>query len=332
MLDCQPLTASAASTRIAYCMSSLPKIIVIVGPTAVGKTRLGLELAKKHGGEVLSADSRQIYKEMNIGTGKPVGVWEQVGGEQLYMVEEVPHYGLDFVAPDQSFSVADFKKYGYEKLRKILENGKVPIIVGGTGLYIWSLLDNLDFTSSTEEEGGADAQQRSQLEARELPELLEELKEADPAGYSFVDRANKRRVVRALELARAGRSIATRQKLAPEFQFLQIGLKLPKEELDVQIDTHIDEQIAAGFEAEAQALLAKYNPALPSMSSIGYSQWAQHAAGLLNKNETILAIKVATHRYAKRQITWFKRDKNITWLSPGDIAAAEELVANFLRS
>lgn len=308
-------------------MTSLPKIVVLVGPTAVGKTRFALQLAKKFNGEVLSADSRQIYKEMTIGTGKPRGVWQSFGGAEVYMVEGVPHHGLDFVKPDESFSVAEYKKYAYTVLHDIVARGKLPILVGGTGLYIWAVVENLDFT---EEADSAEVRHaRAKLDAQLLPELLAQLKEIDEAGYEFVDKANKRRVVRALELARTGRSIAKRESQPAEFEFLQIGLTLPKEQLAQNIDARINEQIAAGFAHEAQQLLKKYSLVLPSMSSIGYAQWGAEQRGEMTDSEALDAIKIATYQYAKRQYTWFKRDKKITWLTPNEGERAEKLIAQF---
>lgn len=306
---------------------SIPKIIVIVGPTSVGKTIIALELAKKFNGEVISADSRQIYKEMAIGTGKPPGVWQTREGDGVYVVDGISHYGLDVISPEVISSVSDFKKYAYEKIDSILARGKLPLVVGGTGLYIWSVVDNLAMTGSD-----PDSCLRDELENIELSDLLDRLQKNDPDGFAFVDKGNKRRVIRALEIADgdSGESIANRAKLPPRYKFLQIGLTIPREELVAKIDARIDQQILDGFAAEAQALLKKYDSSLPSMSSIGYSQWAAHARGELSYAETILAIKVATHRYAKKQVTWFKRDKRIEWLAPDKLLEILNKIQQFL--
>lgn len=317
-------------------MKKLPKIIVLLGPTASGKTDLGIALAKKFDGEIISADSRQIYKKMDIGTGKPAGTWKKVGNYKAYMVEGVPHYLMDVVDPDDKFSVADFKEAACARIEDIVRRGKTPFVVGGTGLYIWSLVDNLDFS-----EAPPNKKLRQKLEKKSLEEMQVLLKKIDLHAYQTIDLKNPRRVIRALEIATArGEDVkqkipkgSLREKPTPKplFDVLQIGIQLPREELYERVNKRVELMIAAGWVEETKALMKKkYDVKLPSLSSLGYREIGKYLRGEKSLVETVELIKHATRHYARRQITWFKRDRRISWIDGAKLARAEELVKNFL--
>lgn len=327
MLNLGNLTGPLTYATMPFNMTSKPKILVILGPTASGKTALAIKLAKQFSGEVISADSRQIYKGMGIATGTPKGTWRQHHGGRAYFVSGVPHYLVDCLKPNQSFSVADFKNRATRLITKILKRGKLPIIVGGTGLYIWSLVDNLKVFPVK-----PNIKLRLELEVKSLPELVSLLKASDSKSANVVDLKNKRRVVRALELIAQGKNTdSLRQKGQSKYIFLQIGLKFSRPELYKRIDVRIEKQIKAGLAVEAKTLLSKYPLTLPSMSGIGYKEVASYLNGQATLEEAALKIKINTHRYAKRQETWFKRDKQIIWFNPKQPKLIYNRVREFLE-
>jgi len=308
-------------------MSNLPKIIAIIGPTASGKTDLGIFLAKKFNGEILNFDSRQIYQEMNIGTAKPVGEWEEYVGGKVYMVEGVPHHLMDFVAPDREYSLSNFKDDAMRVIGEILSRGKLPILVGGTGLYFWGVLENLNLTETQ-----PDLELRKQLESKSLDDLVDLLREKDPESAEVIDLKNPRRVLRALEVVLStGESFVARQgKNESLYNSLQIGLSWPREILNERIDRRVDVQLQDGLLDETRKLAEKYSWDLPSMSGIGYRQMGYFLRGEMSLDEATEVLKRDTRHYAKRQMTWFKRDHDIIWLEGPDKNRAEELVRNFL--
>ena len=307
--------------------NTLPKIIVIVGPTASGKTDLSLALAKKYNGEIVSADSRQVYKKMDIGTAKPVKDFGLQTSD--YIVQGIRHHLMDMVNPDANFSLADFKKAAIEAIHDILQRGKLPIVVGGTGLYIWALVDNLDIPKVQ-----PDSKLRKELEGKSLAELVRLLQEKDPESAHKIDLKNPRRVIRGLEVVlSSGESFVEQQtKSEPIFTALQIGLKISKEELYRRIDERIDRQIADGLVEEVTKLVSEgYSWDLPSMSGIGYKEIGQYFRGEVPLAKAIEILKTNTYKYAKRQLTWFKRDARIQWIGSSDLIAAQELAEEFLK-
>jgi len=305
-------------------MSKLPKIVVVLGPTASGKTDLGIFLAKKFNGEIISADSRQVYKKMDIGTAKPEGVWQG----DAYMVEGVPHYMLDIIDPDTEFSLADYKKQVEEKIADILNRGKLPIIVGGTGLYIWSIVDNLDIPKVA-----PNKELRDVLEKKDLEDLVEQLKKEDPETVTKIDLKNPRRVVRALEVAILSKDsfVKQRNKYEPKYEVLQIGLNWSREELNEKINIRVEMMIKGGLVDEVKELEKEgYDWKLPSMSGIGYKQIGYYLRGEMSLPEAVELLKKDTRRYAKRQMTWFKRGARINWVEKKDVIAAEQLIQKFL--
>lgn len=308
-------------------MSTLPKIVVILGPTASGKTALSLKLAKEFNGEIISADSRQVYKYMDIGTAKEPGEWQEVDGKKVYMVEGVPHHLIDFLEPDEEFSTGLFKKKSLEIIKDILSRGKVPFIVGGTGLYISAVTENLEIPKVK-----PDKKLREKLEKQDLEKLIEELKNIDPLSIQQIDLKNKRRVIRALEVVMTtGKSFVEQQDRGESlFEILKLGLDMPREKLYERINKRVDEQMKAGLLEETKKLVdLGYSWKLPAMSGIGYKQMGMYLRGEVDLEEATRILKRDTRHYAKRQMIWWKKDKEIKWVD--DYKKTKKLVNKFLR-
>ena len=301
-------------------MSNKPKVITIVGPTASGKTTLGITLAKKFAGEVVSADSRQIYRGMNIGTGKPTTA----------EMDGIPHHLLDIRDPNEDYTVSEYKSDAIAAINNILSRGKLPILVGGTGLYIRAVVENLDIP-----EVKADpilrAQIESEIEREGLESVFKKLLERDPDAESIVDPKNPRRVVRALEVAiTTGEPFTAQRKKQPLFfDTLTIGLNPPSEILRENIDLRVDAMLHDGLVDEVTALVKKYGYAPSAFEAIGYREIIDTINGTLSRDEAIAAIKLNTWHYAKRQMTWFKKNKTVQWITTEKEAL--ELVENFLK-
>lgn len=291
---------------------ALQKLIVIVGPTASGKTDLAIAMAKKCNGEIISADSRQVYKKMTIGTAKPRGSWKLYEGKKRYVVDGVPHYAVDMIDPGKTFTMSDFKTLAEEAIADIAARGKVPMIVGGTGLYVWAVVDNLIIPP-----GAPNKKLRRGFENKSLPDLVDLLKRIDPEAAAFVDLKNKRRVLRALEVAiTTGESFLKQRQLGPPlYATLQLGIAPEREVLVKRIEHRVDAQVQAGLLAEVMDLAKKYTWDLPSMSGIGYREIGYYLRGEMTLTEALSLLKRDTRRYARRQMSWFKRDKRIAWLS-----------------
>lgn len=306
----------------------LPQIVVILGPTASGKTMLAIELAKKFNGEIISADSRQVYKKMDIASAKPIGKWDIFEGTAAYMVEGVPHYLMDIADPGEIFSLSDFKHLALERIDDILKRGKTPFVVGGTGLYIWSIVDNLIFPNVAPHK-----KLRHGFEDKNLDELVVLLKKLDPISAEEIDLNNIRRVIRALEVnILTGESfVKQKQKNPPLFNALQIGLEIAPEKLYERINKRVDDQLRSGLLEEVKSLLKqKYGFSLPSMNCIGYRQMAAYLNSEMEFEKAVELIKRDTRRYARRQRTWFRRDKRINWCDAEDRAVVENLIKDFL--
>jgi len=309
----------------------LPKGIVILGPTASGKTDWSLRLAHKHKGEIISADSRQIYKKMDIGTAKEIGDWQWHvsfnGLRRTYHVEGVPHHLLDFLDPGKRFSAAEFRDRAVKYMKMAHKHKRLPIVAGGTGLYISTLVDNFRIPRIP-----PNKKLRKSLEEKDLEELMELLHTLDEKTAKNIDKKNKRRIVRALEVCiMTGEPFSEQQKKGdPVFDFLQIGIKISKEKLDERINLRVDQMIENGLIEEIEGLLKqKYSWELPSMSGIGYRQFKDYFDGNISLEEAVEALKRDTRRFARRQMTWFKRDKRIQWVETFE--EAQELVKKFLE-
>jgi tRNA dimethylallyltransferase len=298
-------------------------ITIICGPTGVGKTAAGIALAQKIGGEIVSADSGQIYRGMDIGTAKP----------SLQDQEKVPFHLIDILNPDQKFSAADFRARTVKIVEEIQSRGKKTIIVGGTGLYLKALEGGLF------EGPAADLQIRQELEERIQEEGIEplyrELQKVDPVAAAGIPPKNRQRLIRALEVYQlTGRPISQFWKehqdsrgapwraqegaASSTLTFQKFGLSLPKEELYRRLDERVDRMIADGLVGEVRHLLRDYSPAAPGLRIIGYKEIAGFLQGELSQEEAVELVKRHTRQYAKRQMTWFKKDPDIRWENPID--------------
>jgi tRNA dimethylallyltransferase len=287
-----------------------PKLLVIVGPTAAGKTALSIALAKQFNGELIAADSRTVYKGMDIGTGKDFSY---------------PHQLIDIVRPDQALSLADYKIKAVRAIRGAIKKGKLPILVGGTGLYVWAVVDNLLIPKVP-----PNKKMREELEKKTAAELHQLLVSID-SDAAKVTGENKRRIIRALEVVSASGekfSQATK-KGKPLFDCLELGMMVPREELKKKINARVDGMMKAGFMNEVMALRKKlYPPELPAMSGIGYAELNAVIDGQQTLAAAVQRVKARTHQYARRQMTWFRRDPRIHWL--GDPSEAAALVKKWL--
>lgn len=290
----------------------MDKVVVIAGPTASGKTDLAISLAKATNGEIISADSMQIYKYMNIGTAKPTR--EEMQG--------IPHHMLDVVKPDEPFSVALYKEKAEECIRDILSRKKLPIIAGGTGLYINSLIYNIRFSETVCDE---DFRERmNALAAMEGPKVLHDrLREVDPESAEKIHFNNVKRVIRALEVFEfTGKPITLHQKESrlepPPYRYLTFFLDMDREELYNRIDKRVDRMLQQGLTDEVKTLLDMgYRPGSTAMQGLGYKELIRYLNGEISLEEAIYILKRDTRHYAKRQITWFKAIDGIIRLEAG---------------
>lgn len=282
-----------------------PLVLVILGPTSSGKSALAIGFARVLGGEVISADSRQVYRELDLGSGK-VTVAEMAG---------IPHHLLDVADPRDQFSVADYQKLATQKIAEILARGQRPIVCGGTGLYIRSLVDNLELP-----EVPPDLAQRREWENQSPEKLFEKLEKLDPARAATIDRHNPRRLIRALEIARALGHVPPLGSLAPKWGFVQIGVTWPEAELRRRIHDRLQDRLARGL-IEEVATLKRDGLSAERLESLGleYRYVGRHLAGKLNRAEMETELELAIWHYAKRQLTWFRRDYRIYWLSPAEL-------------
>jgi tRNA dimethylallyltransferase len=309
--------------------NGLNKVVVILGPTASGKTDLALRLAKEFNGEIISVDSRQVYTKMNIGTAKPEGKWKTIDKEKKFIVDGIPHYAMDIVDPGKTFTLADFQQLAFQKIKDITSRKKVPFLVGGTGLYVWAVVDNLVIPKRPPIK-----KLRLSFESKSIEELLALLESVDPEAFVMVDKKNKRRLIRALEVAISTGESFTKQrsKSEPVVEALQIGLSWPLSELYERINRRSEAQWKNGLCEEVKSLLKqRYSFDLPSLSGIGYRQVGYYLRGESNEKEVLEIIKRDTRRYAKRQLTWFRRDKRINWINKTDYEKSKKLIKEFLQ-
>ena len=286
-----------------------PKVIVICGPTASGKTALSIELAKKINGEIISSDSMQIYKDMDIGTAKPA----------IEEMQGIKHYLLDFVDPDKRYSVADFKKDAENAIKEILEKGKVPIVVGGTGLYVDSLIYGIEYQDIK-----LDEQYRKQLEQIAsqdggLENLYKKATEIDSLAIQKISPNDKKRIIRILEIYKATGKTKTEQdeesrKNGVKYNYKVFAINIEREKLYDRINKRVDIMIQQGLIEEVKELLQKYNNFPTAMQGLGYKEVVEYLENKCTKEEMIEKIKMETIRYAKRQITWFKKNKQTIWI------------------
>ncbi len=289
-------------------MENKPKVIVICGPTASGKTSLSIELAKKINGEIISSDSMQIYKDMDIGTAKPTK-------EEM---ENIKHYLIDFVPPNERYSVASFKQDAENAIEEILTKGKVPIVVGGTGLYVNSLIYGIEFNSiEIDEEYRKELDKRAEKEG--LDSLYNEAKKIDPEAIKNISKNDKKRIIRILEIYKQTGKTKTEQEIESrkngvKYDYKVFAINMDREVLYERINKRVDIMIEQGLIQEVENLVKKYKEFPTAMQGLGYKEVVQFINGELTKEEMIEKIKQETRRYSKRQITWFKKNKDTIWL------------------
>jgi tRNA dimethylallyltransferase len=286
-------------------------VIAIVGPTASGKSALAMRVAESVGGEIVSADSRQVYRGMDIGTAKP-------SREER---SRVPHHLVDVAEPGERYDALRYQGESRAALAEIRARGRVAIVVGGTGLYVRALLDGLELASLPH-----DPAVRAELEALDPSTLHARLRALDPGGASRVDPRNVRRVVRYLEVATIAGGPVPRVRSAG-VAALRIGLRPPRDALIAAIERRVREMVAAGVLEEARALLARgIDPRLPSMSAHGYVHWAAHLRGEIALETAIARTSRDVRAYSRRQMTWFRRDPAIRWYDPTLTDPLEDIV------
>ena len=281
---------------------------MICGPTASGKTGLSIELAKKMDGEIISSDSMQIYQDMNIGTAKPT----------IEEMEGIKHYLLDFVPPNQKYSVAQFKKDAVQAIETILQKGKVPIIVGGTGLYIDALTKNIEYP---EIETDMNYRHELELEMKKegLTKLYERAKQIDEQAMQTISQNDQKRIMRVLEIyhqtGKTKTQLEKESRMQPiPYHYLVFAIQMDRAILYERINIRVDKMIKDGLIEEVENLLKKYQEFPTAMQGLGYKEVATYLKGECTKEEMIEKLKMETRRYAKRQLTWFRKDKEIQWI------------------
>ena len=298
-------------------------LVVLTGPTAVGKTKASIGLAKAIGGEIISADSMQIYRHMDIGSAK-------IMPEEM---EGVPHYLIDELEPSEEFHVVRFQQMAKEAMKKIYSHGNIPIIVGGTGFYIQALLYDIDFTETREEDS-----YRRELEAyadsKGAAYLHDMIRRVDPKAAEEIHANNVKRVIRALEYYhQTGKRISehneTERKKQSPYQFVYFVLNDDRKNLYQRIDMRVDQMIQQGLVAEVRHLREMgCTRDMVSMQGLGYKEILAYLDGECTLEEAVYIIKRDTRHFAKRQITWFKRERQVTWIEKDQYAYDEERILN----
>lgn len=289
-------------------------LVILTGPTAVGKTALSIALAKSINGEIVSADSMQVYRHMDIGSAKITA--EEMAG--------VPHHLIDVMEPTEAFNVVVFQKLAKAAMEEIYRRGHIPILVGGTGFYIQAVLYDIDFTENDEDP--AFRRKLEELAEREGPEVLyEKLKRVDPAACESIHAHNVKRVIRALEFYEktgqriSGHNEAQRQNTSP-YRFAYFVLNDRREEIYKRIDARVDQMMASGLVEEVQALKKMgCTKDMVSMQGLGYKEILRCLEGELSPEEAVYLIKRDTRHFAKRQLTWFRREKDVIWVEKNNI-------------
>ena len=300
-------------------MESKRPFVIITGPTASGKTALSIELAKQIGGEIISADSMQVYRHMDIGSAK-------VTKEEM---DGVPHHLIDVLEPSEEFNVVRFQEMARKAMEEIYERGKIPIIAGGTGFYIQALLYDIDFTETDENNSiREELEQKARTEGASALHAM--LKEIDPESAEAIHENNVKRVIRAIEFYRqTGKKISDhnrqeREKSSP-YQFLYYVIDLPRELLYSRIEQRVDQMIEQGLVEEVKALQAMgCTRDMVSMQGLGYKEILDYLNGQLTLDEAVYVLKRDTRHFAKRQLTWFRRERDVRWLELETFAGSRE--------
>ncbi len=308
----------------------MEKVVVVLGPTASGKTALSIELAKRFDGEIVSADSMQVYKYMDIGTAKPTEQERQ----------GIKHYLVDEVTPDEEFSVAKFQELAYKYIGEIIDRGKLPIVVGGTGLYIDSLLYNINYTETVSDwEFREQMQKEAELKGNEF--LHEKLAKIDPEAAARIHPNDLKRIIRALEVYRyTGVPISVHQKASrqtpPRYDYIVIGLTMDRDRLYERINRRVDKMLEEGLLDEVIRLdKMGYTKKSTAMQGLGYKEFLPYLRGETSLEEAVSLLKRDTRHYAKRQLTWFRRNKEIRWFKVDEYPSMDLVVndvAEYIRS
>jgi tRNA dimethylallyltransferase len=306
--------------------SPFPPLIVLLGPTAVGKTAFSLELCTRFNGEIVSADSRQIYRMMDIGTAKATPA-EQAGA---------PHHLIDIRRPDEPLTLAEYQRLAYRTIDAIHERGHVPFLVGGTALYVRAVVEGLRIP-----EVPPNPEMRAELEAFLVAEgreaLFQRLEDSDPATAAVIDHRNPRRVLRALEifLITGKPKVELEGKEPPPYRTLIIGLSRDRTRLYQRIDQRVDSMIAQGLVEETERILsANFDSNLPALTSLGYKEIQAYLEQSMSLDEAVAKIKTETHRYVRHQTTWFRKMERIRWFDMDDdpmeqvLAVVEQFISN----
>jgi tRNA dimethylallyltransferase len=293
----------------------IPKLIVILGPTASGKTELAIKLAKRFKGEIVSADSRQVYKGLDVGTAKPT----------KKEMEGIPHHLLDVVSPKKHFTVAQYRKLALKAIEKIQKKGGVPFLVGGTGFYIQAVVDGIIIP-----EVPPDWELRKKLEKKSPKELYKILKKMDPKRAKTIEKENPRRLIRAIEIGKKIGKVPPLKFNPLPYPVLMIGIKRPKKELKQRIKKRFFDWLKRGLILEVMRL-RKMGISFKRIEEFGmhYREISKYLKGEIPEKKMIENSIREIQNYAKRQLTWFKRDKRIKWLIV--YSQAEKLVKNFLK-
>ena len=302
------------------------KLVILTGPTAVGKTKLSIELAKRIGGEIISADSMQVYKHMDIGSAK-------IRPEEM---EDIPHFLVDELEPSEEFNVVVFQQKTKQYMKEIYERGHIPILVGGTGFYIQAVLYDINF--SQDDDNHKIREELETLVKEKGAEYLHgELRKIDPVSAEVIHANNVKRVIRALEYFRlTGQKISEhneeqRQKESP-YDFSYFVLNDHRELLYERIDKRVDEMMTEGLVEEVQKLKNMgYDRSFISMQGLGYKEILSYLEGEISLDEAVYIIKRDTRHFAKRQITWFKREKEVTWVNKPEFEYNNEKILNFMQ-
>jgi tRNA dimethylallyltransferase len=297
-----------------------PLLVAVCGPTAVGKTALGISIAQKYNGEAISADSRQFFRELTIGTAKPTD--REMAG--------IPHHFINNLSISDDYSAGRFENEAVDSIDDIINRKKLPVLVGGSGLYLKAVLEGIDPLPADE---AVKAELEGLRDTKGLEALQAELKEKDPEHYRRIDLKNPRRVVRALEIVRlTGATMEEMQKgkaKARSFTPLIIGVNMDREKLYDRINMRVDNMMNDGLEKEVKALLPFREK--QAMQTVGYRELVTFFEGQISRERAIELIKRNTRRYAKRQLTWLRKMKNIHWFEPSQEEKALELIAGHLK-
>jgi tRNA dimethylallyltransferase len=295
---------------------NFPRSVAIVGPTATGKSSLAIQLAKKFNGEIISADSRQVYKGMDLGSGKVTKKEQKI----------VPHHLLDVASPKKQFTVAQFKKLADKKIRQIISRGKLPIIVGGTAFYIYSLIDNLQIP-----EIKPNLKLRKELRKKTAEQLYALLKKSDPRRAKNIDRHNPVRLIRAIEIVKTSGKPVPIMKKTQMHNTLFLGLNKPQKELYKNISKRLDARLKNGLVKEVKKLVAS-GVSHKKLDAFGleYRYVSKYLQNNLSYKQMVEELKKAIQHFAKRQMTWFKKDSRIVWVK--NLAQAEKLAKKYLAT